>query len=197
MSGYHPRWSSKEEAFLRDQWRYYTIERIAKQLGRTPRAVEERAYKLGLGGVRGFAKSLNRIAEETGYCRKRLQTALIHLGINARVKRRGAADNTQGLYQQYAVTPEQEDRLLAYLRSVPDGRKLMRSRKGQWGEPSHRGGNKPSACIDCGRNDVPHHCKGRCRKCDSRRRRGLPPLLGGGVEQQSAAGNAEAAEHPR
>lgn len=38
--------------------------------------------------------------------------------------------------------------------------------KGRWGVGGH-----PPACTDCNTTERPHHSRGRCQRCESRRRR--------------------------
>jgi hypothetical protein len=171
-------WSKQEELTLEALWGIYGANVIARRIGRTHRAVVERAHKLGLGPARQDTMTLSEFAAATGYSRSRLKTAAAHLGIRLKRVPRGDPRLLATHHRWHAISFEDQERILEYLKCIPDARKLCKAQQGKWGGPSHRGGRKPSRCIDCGSNDEPHFCRGRCKRCDQRWRAGYAPLLG-------------------
>jgi hypothetical protein len=160
------RWTTPEDDTLAHHWWQQSPSWIAREVTRrfayrrTTRAVVERARKLKLPPPGQTTKTLSQLAETTGYSRSRLRTAMERLGIRPRRvgRKRG----------WYGVTRAQEQRIVAYLSDIPDGRRLRRAVVGQWGGIGNRGHKKPAACIDCGTTERPHFCRGRCRHCDRR-----------------------------
>jgi len=175
-----PGWSPFEDDTLGHHWGRRVPSWIARECNRrfgrrrTTRAVVERARKLGLPKYSDVIKSVWAFAKETGYSRSRVETAIKRLGI--RPKRVGA--------MKRALTLDHQEKLLRFLATIPDGRKLTRATQGQWGGVGHNGNPKPEACRDCGRNTVPYFCKGRCRRCDWRWRTGKPPVSFSGAAER-------------
>lgn len=180
-------WSLDDDMGLEVFWGEYGANVIAERLGRSQRAVVERARRLGLGPQRQGTKTLSELCEETGYSKSRIKTAAAHLRINLRRVPRGDPRHQATKRRWHAIDEDTQGRLLEYLASIPDGRRIYKSQQGEWGGPRHRGGRKPEACIDCSRSDVPHFCRGRCRNCDRRWRAGKSPLMPGtGLEPARA-----------
>lgn len=159
-----PSWSTYEDDYLAQHWDYVSPERLARDISerfgrysRTAKAVVTRAKRIGLPRR---TKTLCELARATGYDRSRITIAMEKLSI--RPRRSGA---------WHAITPAEEERIVAFLASIPDGRRLRRAIPGAWGGVDRNGQRKPRCCIDCGRNDRPYYCKGRCRKCDRRWRK--------------------------
>jgi hypothetical protein len=167
------RWSKQDERVLEWLWCTEDCHRIAKRLGRSQRAVVDRARVLGLGPQRRGTMTLSEIEKATGYPRTRIKTAAVHIGIELRRVPRSDPKNADAKHPWFAISPEDRDKLLEYLSGLQDGKRIYQAQQGTWGGPRHRGGTKPQACIDCGRNDVPHFCRGRCRRCDGRWRKSL------------------------
>lgn len=152
-------------------WGSASVGTIARRLGRTPRAIVDRAKRLRLPAPRSGSESITALANRTGYSRSRIRGAMERLGIGARrqvttTHLEHAGKRQRGRGRRTALTEGEVRQILDFLAAYPDGKRILRAVQGQWGSPNHRGGFKPDACIDCERNDVPYWAGGRCRRCD-------------------------------
>lgn len=68
-------WTPEEDAFLQDKWGTLSIPIIAKQLGRSVGAINNRRYRLGCGAhlENDHRVSLNQLGTYRGRCRYDLQ----------------------------------------------------------------------------------------------------------------------------
>ncbi len=167
----HFKWAKREDAALRAGWGLRDLGDLAAQFDRTPLAVRVRARALGLPLARQGTKSLVELAASTGYDDTRIRGAVARLGmvVDRAPAMFNAAPPLRG--RPLAFTEEQELEIVAFLATVPDGRKLYSGQASatdswQWGV-----GGKPAACIDCARSDVQHAGRGRCRACFQMARR--------------------------
>lgn len=135
--------------------------------------------KLGSPG-RGYL-SMAELERQSGYHYTTIKTAAKRLGI--RLRRRPGYQGTKE--KHYALTQEAADRIVEELNKRPDGKRKTISYRGEWGGP-----NKPKVCIECGTNERPHCCKGRCDRCDARvrRREKKGERAGSGGQAGGAAG---------
>jgi hypothetical protein len=166
-------WSRRDEDRLTFLWGTQDIVRIAETLGRTPAALTRRARELGLNKFRGL-RSMRQLVRTSGYNIPSIMTAAEVLGITFQRRRRTEIE--QGARTRtFAITEEQEEAILRYLGSRPDGQRLFKTRdrqrtqRGVWGI-----GIKPPACLGCNRTDRPHCAKGECKVCYNRRYKTCP-----------------------
>ena len=71
------RWTEEEDNFLVEKWDTMKLERIAKKLGRTPRAVEERAYNTLKLGTRNQWYTLKEVQEMTGISKVAIRKRIV------------------------------------------------------------------------------------------------------------------------
>lgn len=161
-------WTPDEDRRLAAVWSERALVGIARVMGRTMRAVSVRAFKLRLGSINASTTTMKAFTASTGYSRSRVQNAATRLGIVfERAKRQDPRQ--RGKTIEWAITDEQSDRILEFLSTLQDGRRLysnraLRSERGVWGV-----GIKPVACVGCGTTTKPHRAKGRCARCYHRR----------------------------
>lgn len=162
------KWTREEDQLLEWMWQEHSPAEIAMELERTPRAIKERAHILGLGSARGYSKTIEQIATETGYYRKRIEAVIERLGLKVQRLNRGDPRNDGVRYSWFIVTPEQEQQILDFLASYPDGKRVSRAVRHGWGGKKRDGSNKAPCCVECYRNDVPYWAKNRCSRCYQR-----------------------------
>lgn len=160
-------WTEEETRLLSFLWGSVATRTISRRLGRTVTAVVDKAYRMGLGRPSRGTKSLNRLCRETGYHPQQIRYAITNLGLmlqHTPDTRLPSAKPRQ--YRHHAITFEQEEAILDYLKQHPDGERVYcttpghRTKQGVWGV-----GNKPAACLRCQRTDRPHRGKGFCGTC--------------------------------
>lgn len=161
-------WRDDELKRLAWDWGTCDVASIAKRLSRTPAAVREKARVMGLGAVNRGTYSLLEVARITGYDRGRIMTAARRARVPLMRGARSLRSGRTPKGRHYAITHEAFDRIVAELASHPDGRRLERYHRWEWGGRFRGGAPKPEACVDCGRSDVPHHTRGRCCACQMR-----------------------------
>lgn len=165
------RWTHDEDKRLSFLWGF-SVRSIAEQLGRTPTAVISRAMKLKLGPPSRGTHSLSSLERDTGYDRKRVRTALEHLGLLERraVSASSSRANVRNArYNRLALDEDAVTRVVEFLSKHPDAEPLYgpnshRATHGVWGVGWH-----PPACLECNRTDRPHDCKGLCTSCYQKR----------------------------
>jgi hypothetical protein len=161
-------WSQAEDDRLTFFWGERDIEIVAEAIGRTPVAITKRARQLGLTSFRGL-KSMRQLVMTSGYNLETIRTAVEVLGLTLYRRRRTEIDQRVRT-RTFAITEEQEQAILRYLGSRPDGQRLFkirdrkRTQRGVWGI-----GIKPPACLVCHRTDRPHCAKGECDLCYKQR----------------------------
>jgi hypothetical protein len=163
---YSKRWTRDEDKHLRLYWGEHTLGHLARMLERSPRGVQERARKLDLGPAdrRLGGASLRSIAKRTGFSRTTILNAAKVLRIRLRHRKRTYPGPGQHV-RTYYITPEQQDRIVAFL--LPREKRLVVA-KG-WKHPAHAG-----RCLGCTRDDVPYFALDRCKRCYARWRRRDP-----------------------
>lgn len=164
-----PRWSDGELSRLYALWGEKPIEEIAELLNRTPGAVAERAYLLGLEHPDNRTLTLARAAEKTGYDKRSLLRAASYLGLELRrcvivtpEKNLGRAPRSTDIRRgrEYALDEDTLKRLTHWLALHPAGR-----RKGAaWTRNFGPDGPAP-ACRGCGRTGIRHAGKLLCYAC--------------------------------
>jgi len=174
-------WTASERKRVLLWWCEVDIGYIAKQLHRSPKAVEHVARQMGLRTTR-YTETLQRFSDRTGYTDKQVLKAVRALGMNLRRQARVSVP-AKGLAQKRhtkggsaaarAITEEQGERIVQWLREqtahcwrLQSGGKV---RDGVWGV-----GRKPKACIVCDTTDHPHEAKGKCQRCYDRDRQSTP-----------------------
>lgn len=164
-------WDNDSELLLKKLWKRKPLEKIAAQLGRTETSVNQRANKLRLGKKRQ-GESMASFLRRTGYSQSRVHTAAHRLGIKLKRRvRTTTKERMGGKMRFYAISKHVAKRLIEYLRSVPDGQRIEKSSRGEWG------GKKPLQCKRCKRSDKPHEAKGLCGRCYDRKRRRTKPRV--------------------
>lgn len=119
------RWSDADDRALELAWTSRDVGDLARDLGRTPSAVVQRARHLGIGGYTRGTKSLLAVARETGYDRERLERAARAIGLTLdRSAGRGGPARRLTARRNYALRPHHEAALLAFLARWPDGARL-------------------------------------------------------------------------
>ncbi len=164
------RWKRKENKYLVQWWGVISLKKLAKDLGRTEIAVYRRGIDLGLGAPSRGLMSMDRFVNETGYARSRIMNAAARLGMKIRRRKKTSPLAGRGIHRAFVISDTQQAKLLKYLASVPDGERVMRSCKGEWGT-----GKKPKKCVQCHSNKRPHVGRGLCASCydiDRRPRKG-------------------------
>lgn len=163
------RWTEAEVAQLQERWGRYNLDTIAKRLKRSENSVVEKARRLGLPSRRPDAMTMNAFMAKTGYSLSRIYTAVAELGLClhpiARTDPRQTLRNRYRKALPLAITEEQQEAIIDFLRKVPDATRLYkktgkRTARGVWGI-----GVKPPSCLGCGRSDKPHYARGRCQTC--------------------------------
>ena len=71
------RWTEEEDNFLVEKWDTMKLERIAKKLGRSKRAVEERAYNTLKLGCRNQWYTLKEVQEMTGISKVAIRKRIV------------------------------------------------------------------------------------------------------------------------
>jgi len=158
-------WTLQDDRKLLFGWGVIPLAQLAKSLNRTKTAVTHRAVTRKLGGLRRGHKSLARLSRDSGYARAVLTKVAATLGIHFRRFERGDRRYKTTNLRGIAVTYDQEERILQYLR---DNRHLhwhyapgsKRSNGGVWGT-----GQKPPCCNRCKKTEKPHYAKGFCHPC--------------------------------
>lgn len=124
-------WTEVEDNELAElYWKWWTPARrakLARELGRTPEALRQRAVDLRLSERARpedrWPRSLEQLERETGYEACRIRNAAAHLGIA--LARRGPGKQRP----HYAITERQAERIFAFLATVPDGVPLRPRRR--------------------------------------------------------------------
>lgn len=142
-------WNAHEDAIVRDLWGVDSPRALAVRLGRSRESIRRRADALGLPAYRDTAKTIGAIARETGYHRTRILGAARRLGLKI----------THGPGGWSRVRADQEERILHYLATLPDGKRLFTRQPGVWR------GRRPGRCRRCRRTAQPHHAHGYCKSC--------------------------------
>jgi hypothetical protein len=168
----HKHWSEDEDKQLLFFWGTMTVATLAAKLDRSPFAVVSRATKLKLGSPSRGTKSMNQFCRETGYFPRQIHVVMKNLGMLAQYKIDTDPSRKRFQFRQFAISFDQEEAILEYLRKHPDSERIYcelpgyRTKMGKWGV-----GNKPPACLDCNRNDRPHRARGLCGACVMRQLR--------------------------
>jgi len=184
-------WTAAEVRVVERAWGVRGSTSIARELGRTRRAVESLASKRHLGAPNRGRLTPYSIEREFGFCRIRVAKACERLGIEFRraIAGPGTVGGRKPGHRRY-VPEERLDELLAFLAAWPDGERLYalggaRTDARLWGT-----GGKPAACRACGRADRPHRLKGWCAACASREQMRERRAKQRAIESASAAWRA-------
>lgn len=162
-------WTAEEELQLERRWGRFSIESIARVLSRTPSGVRTRALKLRLGGTGRGVKTLCRLERETGYDKSKILSAAKFLGIEL-----ARSPSTTAIFRavrsrSYRIDLPEEEKILAFLRSWPDGRHIVglryKTSQESWSARSLAG------CLDCQSSEKKHWTRGRCKPCDDKMRK--------------------------
>lgn len=161
------RWTAEEVDFLCKHWGHIPLEPLAKQLKRTTHAVRGKARDMGLELPPRDTRTLVEFAKHSGFSRPKIRSTLRRLDIKP--SRRPAALKG-GLTRTYALTAEEQERVLKHMLENPHEFRNMRgsrrSERGIWGV-----GKKPHACVVCSTYQRPHFAKGMCASCYNRTKR--------------------------
>jgi hypothetical protein len=159
-------WTEDEDHRLMSWWGAYTVETIAKRLGRTPKGVIDRAKLLGLGAPSRGTWTMQALVAHLGYCDRAIKTAAKRAGVSmdrrAFTTTLGPDGHHARRATRYSLDDDEVDRIIAELQAAPRSR-VLASLAGEWGV-----GRKPAACLDCGTDERPHFARGLCRRCYSR-----------------------------
>lgn len=161
------RWSKEDRGRLIWLWESQDIGQIASQLGRTEIATYFEAGRLGLLGREENHVSLKQLIEQSGFWKRAVLTAMARVGVEPHFKKRATPglDKNDLSTRRYAFTAEEAELILAELRKHSGKERIMPSFAGEWGT-----GEKPAACLGCGRTDRPHRTHGLCTACARRTR---------------------------
>jgi ribA/ribD-fused uncharacterized protein len=157
-------WTEVEVDKLSFWWGVFSIQTIAKRLGRTPAGVSEKARKTKLGAFAQDTISMREFVRLSGYEDSRILASAEALGI--KLHRIGVGNPKRPKAKRaYGITEEQQEKLLAHFVEhpntfYPNKPGSGKTTQGVWGI-----GRKPPACLDCGRSDKPHYSKGLCDGC--------------------------------
>jgi len=157
-------WSDVEVDKLSFWWGVFSIQTIAKRLGRTPAGVSEKARKTKLGAFAQDTISMREFVRLSGYEDSRILASAEAIGI--KLQRIGVGNPKRPKAKRaYAITEEQQEKLLAHFAEhpntfYPNKPGSGKTTQGVWGI-----GRKPPQCLDCKRNDRPHYSKGLCDGC--------------------------------
>lgn len=150
------RWTLAEKHTLTALWPR-GIPVCVETIGRSSTAVRIMAAQLGL--LDQISDTLTIIADDTGYSVKRIKTAARWLNLKL------LQPIGEGRAHLYRVTPDQREKIVAFLAAQPDGRNLL-SPKAKLTPAAMWGINgKPKRCLGCARTDRPHRAGGRCMPC--------------------------------
>src|SRR6185295_8403843 len=127
-------WTAEELKILELGWGEFTVETLARRLGRRPQGVTTKAFRMSLGGAteRSGLLSVYRIMQRTGYSQSRIRIAAAKLGLDPRGRPspRGGRTSVLGYDEDQIVQIE------SFLASVPDGQRIYanpnRSVTGEW-----------------------------------------------------------------
>lgn len=160
-----PPWSADDDALLESKWAHEGIESIAALLKRSVCAVYQRAKRNNLGPAAAHRKTLGAFANETGYARSRIMGAARKLRLRfTRLPRVTSKPTKKVNARRLIVNEEQQEKILEYLKKIPDGERLYVkprvSRDGEWNQ-----GKKPPQCLGHGGTDMPHRARGYCKSC--------------------------------
>jgi hypothetical protein len=148
---------------LRDLWKTLPFPKLVKSFpSRTANAVYKRSRVLKLESYQR-PLTIGLFCDRTGYARSRVLSALYRLKITVT-----SAPRTSGRYgtttRFQMLTALQQQKVIAYLRAIPDGERLysgkLRTRSYEWGT-----GDKPACCIACRKTEHPHRAHGSCTLC--------------------------------
>lgn len=156
-------WTFKERVYLEFYWGLYSLERLARDLGRTTWGIAEQAVKLKLGPFSKNHLSINEFSRISGFSNTKIMRTARHLGMQlARV--RLSTPMQPRKKRRYALTEKQQQRLLEVMLAreyiYEDLPGNARTTQGRWGV-----GKKPERCVKCGQNEKSHYAKGMCRIC--------------------------------
>lgn len=125
-------WTTEEDTYLRSNWGRRSPVLIARDLGRTRRAVSARAQALKLTANDDEDRSLTAFAKYSGFSRTKVKNAAAAIGLKLRrglrtrvyKHRRNKASRIPESVksQRWYVPSEHEDELLAYLLEHADER---------------------------------------------------------------------------
>lgn len=159
-------WDDAEKTLLAELWKKVPLEQIAAKFGRSEIAINQMACSLRLGAKKCSGETMASFLRRTGYSPSRVRNAAFLLGIKLKKRvRTRTNERTGGKSRFFTVSTRTANRLIKFLATKPDGRRLERRVVGAWG------GNKPKACLGCKRSDVPYQAKGMCASCYDKRRR--------------------------
>lgn len=157
-------WSDLETDKLSFWWGVFSIQTIAKRLGRTPAGVSEKARKMKLGAFAKDTISMREFVRLSGYEDSRIRASAEALGI--KLGRIGVGNPKRPKAKRaYGITEEQQEQLLAHFAEhpgifYPNKPGSGKTTQGVWGI-----GRKPPACLRCNKNERPHYSKGYCEPC--------------------------------
>jgi len=106
-------------------------------------------------------ETIPAFSRRSGWSRKACETAIRRPGIALEpLPVRAWHHSRPPQHKRRGLTPAAASRRLAALAAGPE------RINGRWGVGGH-----PPACTDCNTTERPHHSRGLCQRCESRRRR--------------------------
>lgn len=162
------RWTAEEDRYIRNHWGHFTLNMMVRDLGRSHRAIYERAQLLDLK-VEREDMSLSAFAKYSGFDRSKVQNAAEVLGLKLRRGKRvrkwkrsaSRSTATSAKSNRWFVPIDIQDELLAFL--LENAEKRIQVKRGRWGA-----GALPKRCEGCQTRSRPHYGKGHCRRCYDR-----------------------------
>jgi biotin operon repressor len=159
------RWTKDEDRAIEWNWGSLSVFDIAKKLGRTPHAIQQRAQKvLEMGPASRGTWSVRALSRHSGFSEAKVENAIQKLGMHVTWALRTDPRNKNKKIKRRAITEEQAEDLIQYMLEQPyvwtDAPGASRSTKGAWGV-----GKKPACCVKCGSAERRHVAKGLCLRC--------------------------------
>lgn len=161
-TNYRKPWTEQDKQRLQFWWGAHTVKTIAKRLERTPHAITAMARDLQLGPPSRGLISLEQFEKQSGFSRTKIEAAAHALNIT--LKRVINSVPEERSMRRFAVDEDVQEKITQYMLDNPtiftNKSGNRKTTQGAWGV-----GWKPERCLSCGRNDLPHYSKGRCRSC--------------------------------
>jgi hypothetical protein len=143
-------------------WGSVRLDKLARRLRRTEKAVCEKAKRLGMGPRTRGQMTLAQFCERIGYSAATIQTLANRIHVHIR---RNKARSKGASY--HLVGDDAAERIIAELDRLGwPSQPNLKNPGGKWGV-----GGKPAGCLLCGTSTRPHQGRGLCSTCLRRENR--------------------------
>lgn len=188
-------WTHDEKQRVAGTFGWIDVARLAKELGRSPKAVEHVARSLGLSQADRSGETLRAFEKRTGFDRRQVEKAIAALGLFIPRKPR-ISTRKEGLTKHRferarsnaararSIPPNKAAKIVAWLLAETKRVGFVQgNRRAAWGF-----NGKPDACRGCGRDDREHTARGLCKPCydadrHARARKVSAVSLGGMIDE--------------